>query len=311
MRRACLILPATGEDLQRAAALADRAIELGRKHGYYGFFMATKSLADYRLGRFESAIDWAQKAGARGVWMPITRLAMAMAQHRQGKVGQACQTLAEPVRSYDWSASKADSQDPWIAHVLRREAEALILPHLSAYLAGTYQPQDNQERLELVKPCRIARRDVAETRLHASLFAADPKLADDRKAGHRYNAACAAALAAAGKGIDAGKLDDKDCRRLRQQALDWLRGSAALDQASRQRQARQFARWCGRRSRTGRQTPASPVSATKTRWPGCPLRRRGGVAETVGGGGGCAGFRLKVGRPQRRRHCPPGRPGKG
>ncbi|MBI1918876.1 MAG: hypothetical protein HYS12_29655, partial [Planctomycetes bacterium] len=43
------------------------------------------------------------------------------------------------------------------------------------------------------------------------------------QAQHRYNAACAAALAAAGKGLDAGKLDDKERTRLRQQALDWLR----------------------------------------------------------------------------------------
>ncbi len=37
-----------------------------------------------------------------------------------------------------------------------------------------------------------------------------------------YNAACAASLAAAGKGVDAG-LDDKERARLRSQALDWLR----------------------------------------------------------------------------------------
>ena len=39
----------------------------------------------------------------------------------------------------------------------------------------------------------------------------------------RYNAACAAALAACGQGKDADKLDDKKRARLRRQALDWLR----------------------------------------------------------------------------------------
>ena len=38
----------------------------------------------------------------------------------------------------------------------------------------------------------------------------------------RYNAACAAVLAAAGKGEDASKLEGKEQRRLRQQALAWL-----------------------------------------------------------------------------------------
>jgi hypothetical protein len=62
----------------------------------------------------------------------------------------------------------------------------------------------------------------AAARLYADAFAADPKLADGLKTGHRYNAACSAALAAA------GKLDDKDKARLRQQALDWLRADLAL-----------------------------------------------------------------------------------
>jgi hypothetical protein len=46
--------------------------------------------------------------------------------------------------------------------------------------------------------------------------------------GHRYNAACAAALVASGKGEDADKLDDKERARLRQQALGWLRGDLDL-----------------------------------------------------------------------------------
>jgi hypothetical protein len=40
---------------------------------------------------------------------------------------------------------------------------------------------------------------------------------------HRYNAACAAALAGCGQGLDAGSIGDEERARLRQQALDWLR----------------------------------------------------------------------------------------
>jgi serine/threonine-protein kinase len=39
--------------------------------------------------------------------------------------------------------------------VLRREAEALILPNLPACLRGDYQPQDNDERLALVGVCQF------------------------------------------------------------------------------------------------------------------------------------------------------------
>ena len=64
--------------------------------------------------------------------------------------------------------------------------------------------------------------------LYAAAFAADPKLADDLKEDHRYNAAFIAALAAAGQGEDAAQLDDAERTRLRRQALDWLRAHLAL-----------------------------------------------------------------------------------
>jgi serine/threonine-protein kinase len=54
-------------------------------------------------------------------------------------------------------------------------------------------------------------------------FEKEPKLADNLNAQHRYNAACAAAMAGCGQGKDADSLDAKERARLRQQALDWLR----------------------------------------------------------------------------------------
>src|SRR5262249_20834858 len=59
-------------------------------------------------------------------------------------------------------------------------------------------------------------------------FAADAQVANDLSARHRYQAAGAAALAAAGQGSDAGPLDASARRRWRQQALDWLRADLAL-----------------------------------------------------------------------------------
>ena len=52
---------------------------------------------------------------------------------------------------------------------------------------------------------------------------AESKLADDMRAQNRYNAACSAALAAAGKGIDKPPLDEQAKARWRHQALDWLK----------------------------------------------------------------------------------------
>ena len=110
--------------------------------------------------------------------------------------------------------------------MLRREAEALVLPELPALLAGARQPRDNAERLALLGACQFEGRHAAAARLYAGAFAADPPLAGDLRAGHRYNAARQAALAARGQGADAPK-DDKDRSRLRGQALDWLKADLA------------------------------------------------------------------------------------
>jgi hypothetical protein len=56
----------------------------------------------------------------------------------------------------------------------------------------------------------------------------DPRLGDDRQAQIRYNAACAATLAAAGQGEGDTKFGDKERARLRKQTLDWLRADLVL-----------------------------------------------------------------------------------
>ncbi len=91
--RTCLLLPASGDELQRAAALADRAAAAGPKHGHFGYSLAAKGLAEYRRERFDRAIDLLQQAGARGVWMPVTRFILPMAQHRSGQTRQAQESL--------------------------------------------------------------------------------------------------------------------------------------------------------------------------------------------------------------------------
>jgi tetratricopeptide (TPR) repeat protein len=112
----------------------------------------------------------------------------------------------------------------WVADAERLvELEAILL----RVLAKKATPADNNERLGLIEVCRLQRRWATALRLYSDAFARDGKLADDLKASHRYNAACTAALAAAGTGEDAGKLDDKERARLRQQALDWLRADLA------------------------------------------------------------------------------------
>jgi serine/threonine-protein kinase len=94
---------------------------------------------------------------------------------------------------------------------------------LPDFLDGKIMPMSPGEGIELARLCSLKRLNWAATRFYEEAFAAEPKLADDLGTGHRYNAACAAALAGCGAAKDTGKLEAKQCARLRRQALDWLR----------------------------------------------------------------------------------------
>jgi eukaryotic-like serine/threonine-protein kinase len=111
------------------------------------------------------------------------------------------------------------------------EGERLIAMDrkLAAVLEGKAQPADDAERLALAQLCQqpFKKFYAASARLYSEALAHDAKLADDVPTGNRYNAACAAALAAAGQGNDADKLDDKERVRLRKQVVEWLRADLA------------------------------------------------------------------------------------
>jgi tetratricopeptide (TPR) repeat protein len=101
---------------------------------------------------------------------------------------------------------------------------------LPPILEGKKKPADETERLDLAWLCQqpYKRLYAAAARLYAEALDANPKLATNPANGIRYNAACAAALAAAGKGEDAATLEEKERAGVRMQALDWLQADLAL-----------------------------------------------------------------------------------
>ena len=252
--QACLLLPASGNELRRAAELADRAVAAAAESTEPGnpYVRFVKGLAEYRRGRHAEAVPWLQDAATDLPNRPGPRLVLAMAQFQSGSAEEARQSLAVAVRDYNWNeSSPATRSDPpvvWVSHVFRREAEGMILPNIPAFLRGEYQPHDNDERIALLGICLSERRCGAAARLYADAFAADPHLADDLttqclfrsrapehpdkpievfNAACRYHAARCAAQAGCGLGRDGAQLDDAERTLWRRQARKWLQADLA------------------------------------------------------------------------------------
>jgi tetratricopeptide (TPR) repeat protein/serine/threonine protein kinase len=120
-------------------------------------------------------------------------------------------------RNSSWSYQSAQ----WV-----RECEKFVEldAKLPQFLMGRTVPADAGERLTLACMClRYKHLPAAAARWYAEAFDAEPRVASDLGAGHRYNAACAASLAGCRKGKDSAALDEQERARLRGQAHDWLR----------------------------------------------------------------------------------------
>jgi tetratricopeptide (TPR) repeat protein len=90
-------------------------------------------------------------------------------------------------------------------------------------------PRDPGERVEVALACMKPYRRLygASARLFAGAFADRPALAADLQAGHRYNAACSAALVGSAQGKDAAGHTARERADWRRQALAWLRADLA------------------------------------------------------------------------------------
>jgi len=185
------------------------------------YFEVAQALAEYRAGLFDSSIEILRgKAG--GVLPPVPQLIRAMAFQRTGAVADARHSLASAALSLDWSPAAASDPDSWIPHVLRREAEALIVPELADLLSGRLEPRDDDTRAVMSAACASLSRAAAAARLCEGLFDAS---SPHRERDERYNAARALARAGAGLGVDPA--EEPERARFRALVRDWLRTDLA------------------------------------------------------------------------------------
>jgi tetratricopeptide (TPR) repeat protein len=160
---------------------------------------------------------------------PLAHCNLGLALQRQGRFAEA---LVAWKRGHELGSRQPNWRHP-TADVLRQLEQLVALDaKLPQILRGEAQPGAPAERLALAKLCQeYKKRFAAAAHFYAEAFAGEPKLADDLRAAHRYNAACAAALAGCGQGEDGAPLDDAQRGGLRRQALDWLRADlTAWDQ---------------------------------------------------------------------------------
>jgi tetratricopeptide (TPR) repeat protein len=177
-------------------------------------------------GRQNEAIARLQKALLLNPKDALSHGALGHALLTQGKFIEA---RASTRRSLDLLPRDHPLHKPATRQLQDCERLIALEEKLPAILERKEKPADAAESLDLARLCqRNKRLYAASARFFAEAFETKPELARNLTTGHRYNAACAAALAACGQGEDAASLKNEERTRLRRQAMDWLRADLAL-----------------------------------------------------------------------------------
>ncbi len=304
------ILKARGD---RDGAIAEFRAAIGLKpnnasaHYFVGIALRDKGMSDEAIDEFREAVRIDGDHLGAAIWvlgdllLNLERMDDAIALYRRARgIGDA--------RPAD--IARADKE---IEEAERRKA---LLGRLDAVLKGEVRPKDTAEALAFTGLLKARKRYDAAVRLYAEAFAADPKLAEDLGASHRYNAACYAALAGSGAGKDDPPPDESARARLREQALGWLRADLTArgkvldggDAKTRQALVKQLDRWktdadlAGIRDEVALdKLPGGEREAFRTLWADVEAlgsRRAGGSEPQSGcvGGLDSLGLSCKVGR---------------
>jgi serine/threonine-protein kinase len=201
-----------------AVACFRRAVELAPMFAPAHFHLGR---ALYGKGRVDEAIACYRRAIATDPKFAEAHCNLGGALLGKGDFRAA---LASNRTGHALGSRRKDWRYPSAAWVKASERLVQLDDLLPAIGKGKARPAGPAECLELAAFCRsLKRRPAAAVRFYTEAFTAQPNLAADLRAAHRYHAAQAAALAGCGTGRDVPKPDTRERARLRAQALDWLR----------------------------------------------------------------------------------------
>ncbi len=173
------------------------------------------------IAHYQRAIELSPPTTAPAQFKPL--LAKTYAALGQALAAQWNFAAAEPAfrRSLDLDPPPFET---WPANVKKQIARCERMSRLEARLAestaGADEPADDW--LPLAQLCYVRRHYATAADFYAKAIGASQKTADDCRAGHRFNAACAAALAGTGASDDAAGRTDAEKQSWRRQARDWL-----------------------------------------------------------------------------------------
>lgn len=175
-------------------------------------------------GKLDEAEEELRKAIALQPNYPNARVGLGEVLLKQGKFSEAILELQQVLAKLPPGHPLHSSGQSYL-----QNCQQLLA--LEAKLPAALQERQTgaDELLALADLCRRYKKCYADAvKLYTAAFAAKADLPRDKTFLHQYNAAGAAALAAAGKGKGADKLDAKEQTKMRQHALNWLKANLKL-----------------------------------------------------------------------------------
>ncbi len=185
--------------------------------GIFGLVLADQGKTEEATGQFRESVRLRPDVGEM-------YMSLAGILQRAGEYDEAGTVLREARQHGVRLVPDPWNTAEWLAKV---EPLATLDRRLPAILQGKDSSTNLAERLDLAQMCYNKGLYGAFALFWGEVLDDEPRLGDNRRAQHRYNAACSAALADRGHGTDRPPPDDAARTGHRRRALGWLKAELA------------------------------------------------------------------------------------